>query len=179
MFTQDDEVRMFRITLLSPATLEARTLSYGGGVNAASDPIAAGGFDPALWIFDAAGAQQLVGLNEDGLCPPLQTDHGACYDSDLVLPLPAGDYILALTESGNFANEPALADGFSASGSGDFTGGLFLDILGNQQDGHWAVDILSADQAAEIPLSPAPEPAIFGGTGVGLFALAFCRRPRP
>jgi hypothetical protein len=177
-FTHDDDVQLFTLTLLTGTTLEARTLSYGGGVNAGSATIPAGGFDPALWIFDAGGPQLLVGSNQDGLCPPLQTDNGECFDSDLILPLPAGDYILALTQSGNFANGPTLADGFSATGSGDFTGGPFLDIFANQQDGHWALDILEADSAAELPLTSVPEPATFGAAGLGLFALAHYRRRR-
>jgi hypothetical protein len=175
-FTHDDDVQLFSISLLADTILEARTLSYGGGVNAASVVISAGGFDPALWLFDGSGL--IVGSNQDGSCPPLQLDNGECFDSDLVLPLPAGEYILALTQWGNFANGPTLADGFSASGSGDYTGGPFFDIFANPQNGNWAVDILTADNASELPATTVPEPASFGAVGLGLIAAGYFRRRR-
>jgi hypothetical protein len=166
-FTHDDDVQLFSITLLTGSTFEAVTQSYGTG-----------GFDPVLSIFDAGGLQLLVGSNQDGICPPLQTDNGECFDSDLVLPLPAGLYVLALSQSGNFANGPTLADGFSATGSGDFTGGPFLDIFSNQQNGHWAVDILTADAAAELSPTSVPEPSGLVGTGLVLLAAGRLRRRR-
>ena len=65
--------------------------------------------------------------------------------------LPAGSYILALTQSGNDPNGN-LSDGFTEQGQGDFTanGGCqaFCDIFGNTDNGNWAVDILNV---ASVP----------------------------
>jgi hypothetical protein len=175
-FHTDDELTLFYLTTLNPSTISANTWSYGGGVNTAGDMIATGGFDPVLSIFDAGGMQLLDGFNSDGVCPPLHSDLGNCFDSALSLPLPAGSYILALSQYDNLPNGPTLADGFSESGNGNFTGtltgnpggGPFLDQFGNQRTGQWAVDISGVDTAAAVP---EPSTMILVATGLGLILL--------
>src|SRR5581483_9348833 len=116
-FVHDDDVQYFNFSLLTAGSIDLLTWSYGGGINAAGDTIAAGGFDPYLSLFDASGAQLLTAVDDNGSCPPLHAANGNCFDAELALPLPAGAYTVALTESGNFPNGPTLADGFSASGT--------------------------------------------------------------
>ena len=173
-FTHDDDVQYFSFSLLSAGSIDLLTWSYGGGVNGVGDTIAAGGFDPYLSVFDLGGLQLLTAVNDNGACPPLHAANGNCFDSELSIPLPAGNYILALTESGNFPNGPTLADGFSASGTGDFTGGPFLDIFANQQDGHWALDFGQVDSAAVIT----PEPHWLAAAGLLLLLAGRRQRPR-
>jgi hypothetical protein len=173
-FLHDDDAQLIDFTLTSTTSIELMTWSYGGGVNGNGDVIAPGGFDPYLSVFDAAGLEMLDVRQDDGVCPPQNPGNGNCYDADISISLPAGDYILALTESGNFANGPTFADGFSASGTGDFTGGPFLDIWGDQQDGHWALDLREVDSAS-VP-SEVPEPGWLAGGGLVLLALGSWRR---
>lgn len=174
-FLHDDDVQLIDFTILSDTTIELMTWSYGGGTNGNGDAIAPGGFDPYVSIFDTTGDQLLLATADDGICPPQNLgDRSACYDADLSLSLPAGNYIAALTESGNFPNGPGLADGFSASGTGDFTGGPFLNIYGDQMDGHWALDLVQVDSAS-LP-SAVPEPGWLAGGGLILLALGRWRR---
>jgi hypothetical protein len=174
-FLHDDDLVLIDFTLSSTTSVELMTWSYGGGINGNGETIAAGGFDPYLSLFDAAGSELLLATAEDGICGPQNRDHGNCYDADLSISLSAGDYIVALTESGNFANGPTFADGFSASGAGDFTGGPFLDLFGNQQDGHWALDLREVDSASLDPTS-VPEPQWLGCAGLAFLALCRLRR---
>ncbi|MDB6108989.1 MAG: sorting protein, partial [Pedosphaera sp.] len=55
-FTQDDNVQWFTFTITNPMPANARatvrTWSYAGGTNAAGQIIPAGGFVPALAIFE-------------------------------------------------------------------------------------------------------------------------------
>jgi len=92
------------------------------------------------------------------------------FDSFQLVNLPAGNYVLGLTVSNNFANGPKLSDGFSKQGQGNFTAirdagcltGRFVDASGSFpgdcRDGHWAVDILSVTSAQQVA-APVPEPA--------------------
>ncbi|MBV9158655.1 MAG: DVUA0089 family protein [Acidobacteriaceae bacterium] len=67
------------VRLSSPGTLTLQTWGFGGGTNAASHPIAPGGFDPLVAVFTGAAATSLVNGTADDLtnyssfagCPPL------------------------------------------------------------------------------------------------------------
>jgi len=168
-FTHDDQVNLYNFMLLHSATVTIRTLGYAGGINSASQGIAPGGLDPMISLFDASGAQYQLGANDDGGCFDVPADpNGACLDSLLVSPLlPAGGYILSLTESPNSALGPTFADGFALAGAGDFTcpmfvgtGGAFCDSTTSQRDGHFALDIYNVDSAA-APGTGVPEPPNF------------------
>ena len=187
-FSQDDDLAFFTFTLAADATVTIKTLSYGGGVNAAGTTIVAGGFDPVLSLFagnnDPTGL--LIGLNNDGSCPPLNNDPvtGACWDALVSASLTAGVYTLALSQSDNTAIGPFLADGFLRSGQGNFTGPTFLGIAGSfvdanpaQRTSQWAVDILNVTQATG-PGATVPEPTTVSLMLIGITAAAAARRRR-
>jgi len=156
MFDSDDGVAFFGFTMNSPGSVEIRTLSA-----------ASGGFDPYLSLFDANGTQLLLDVNED------ESGCG-CLDSLITLITP-GNYILALTQSGNFPVGPTLADGFSQQGNGNFTGGPFLDIFGDTRTGDWKVEI---NGPVSAPNGQVPEPATAALLAAGLSALALARKRR-
>lgn len=156
IFGADDDLAFVNFNVDSPGTVEIRTLSAANG-----------GFDPYLSLFDANGLQLLLDLNED------ETGCG-CLDSLITLNTP-GNYILALSQSGNFPNGPTLADGFSQQGNGNFTGGPFLDIFGDTRTGDWEIEISGPVSA---PNSEVPEPATAALLAAGLSALAIARKRR-
>ena len=155
-FAHDDNVRLIYFTVDQTTAVSFQTLSYAGGVNAAGTAIGAGGFDPALSLFNFSGDRVQLGANDDGGCGLVGSDGGACLDSYLSAgPLTPGNYVLALSESPNTALGPTLWDGFAFAGSGDYTCAMFLGTSGafcdstlRQRDGNWAVDIVGADGAS-------------------------------
>jgi hypothetical protein len=173
LFSRDDERAVFSFTLRQPDRLLARTLSYGGGLNAAGQPIAGGGFAPTLSLFaaDFGLLQQAVG------------SHNACagtlfcWDAALDLPLGPGQYTLVLTQDGNDPLGTAVTDGFSQDGRPDYTGvdhlgqpGLrFIQVDGQARDGHWALD---------LTVSAVPEMGSAALLGAGLLLLTLANRRR-
>jgi hypothetical protein len=156
-----------------------RTWSYAGGVNAAGQVIAEGGFDPILALFQGTGASAVyISQNDDGgASVPADAVTGAHYDTYLAVNnLTPGDYTVSVMDYANFANGPTLGDGFSG---GALTGGTFRDATGHNRDSHWAFDILGVEAATNPtgnPETPAvPEPssiALFGSGLVGVINLA-------
>jgi hypothetical protein len=154
-FATDDQVEQRTFQLLTDSTVELRSWSYAGGVNGNGQTIAPGGFDTYLSLFDASGMQILLALNEDrsGVCGvdnAADPVTGGCLDAGITATLPAGQYIAVITQSGNSPLGPTLADGFLMAGAGDYTGGPFLDFLGDQRTGDWAFEITGA-VASEVP----------------------------
>lgn len=159
-FAQDDEVQSFAaFTVGTSSVVTLRTLSYAGGVNASSQIIRSGGFDPILAVFDSQG--RLIGQNDDG-GPDVPADPvtGAHYDTFLAISLPPGTYTVCIMQFNNFANGPNLSNGFVDTGRGNFTAassgplgatGPFWDATHHQRDSHWAFDILNVNQAQAIP----------------------------
>ena len=178
-FTQDDDLQFVSFTINNPSTVTITTLSYAGGMNAAGNIIARGGFDPIVSVFDSVGDP--VGTNNDGGCPAVGQDAvtNACWDSLLTAILNAGTYTVVLSQSDN-TPIGTLAEGFSRQGEGNFTGptylgapGAFWDANPNQRTSAWALDILDVDTAT---ISAIPEPAtalsLTGALGVlGLLRL--------
>jgi hypothetical protein len=162
-FTSDDQVFQLNFTLSSAGDVTIQSFGYGGGTNGAGTVIPQGGFATDLAVFSATGSQLLIDQDSYGGNPvcgerAVNSDTGLCLDGYLYLPsLGAGSYILTLTEQGNPANGPALADGFAQDGGGNFTGGPFLDPFQNQMNGTWAVDVSSTGIGGST--STAPEPA--------------------
>ncbi len=151
----------FAFTASAGVTVGVQSYGYGGssatlsGFNAAGQPIAAGGFDTYLSLFSGTGpSATFLQSNDDGLCPPAATDGGNCYDSRLIaLSIPAGEYTLVLSVSGNMS----YAENYGSGTLGDgFFGFLPADYGG--RNSNWALDI-STSEGSITPISGAPEPA--------------------
>lgn len=130
-------------TLTAPGTVTIQSWGFGGsagapgGVNAAGNPIAAGGFDPYVSLFAGSGASATFLLsNDDGSCPPGTVADLLCGDSTLTLPLAAGTYTLAVSAFLNMSfaenlGTGTLGDGFIGLGSfGTRTNAYAVDITG-------------------------------------------------
>lgn len=182
-FTDDDELFSFPLILSVSQVLNAHTLSYGGGLNGQGAAVAAGGFAPVLALFDGSGLllQSAAGSATvcDGSGGGVDPASGFCWDAGFSAALVAGDYLLVLSQDGNVPLGPYLADGYSMSGSPDYTGLVWLGVSGQrfinpdgaQRDGHWALDVSGAAIA---------EPATAGLLAAALVAwAATSRRRRP
>lgn len=178
-FSADNEVQTFNFTITEASFVTLRTWSYAGGVNAAGQTIARGGFDPILALFDAATGQ-LVNTNDDGGSSLVANDAvtGNAWDTYLNAELTPGEYIVSIQQYDNFAAGNNIADGFRYDGAGyaDFRNG-FYDVSGDQRDSHWAFDILNANVAVANP--PAvPEPETYGMLLAGLLVVGAVARRR-
>jgi hypothetical protein len=166
IFTGDDQIQLIDFSLSAGAVVQIASLGYGGGTNATGALIPPGGFDTFFTLFAGDGSQ--ITTNDDAGCAHGNNPFGnGCLDAWIAESLPAGNFTLALTQSGN---EPAgaLSDGFTQQGQGNFTCPPgFCDVFGEQLNGHWAVDILGAN-----PVSSAPEPATFLLAGLSLLLAA-------
>jgi hypothetical protein len=178
-FLTDDDVQQFAFTVVSTGTVDILSLGYGGGTNAQGQSISPGGFATSLALFDGtvAGsnliAQDSVGGTAPGACSPRNIDPstGLCLDAFLSLTLGPGTYLVVLTEQPNSANGPTLGDGFALSGTGNFTGGPFIDPFGNPRTANFALDI-----SGPLAGSQTPEPATAGLAASALLLLAAFRR---
>lgn len=130
-FLTDDAKAAFTFNLAAPSTVTIQTFGYLGGVNAAGQTIAAGGFDDVVTLYDSSS--QIVAFSDDGL----------------TLALAAGSYKLFLTQYDNFG--PAnLALPFLFDGQPNFRGG-FVDFDGSKRNGNWALDITGVTLATAVP----------------------------
>jgi hypothetical protein len=182
-FVTDDQIFQLEFTLSSTSAVTIQSFGYGGGTNGAGIVIPQGGFATDLTLFFASGPQFFIlddsGGSLPGGCAPrnVNSSTNQCLDGYLSFPsLAAGSYILTLTETGNQANTPTLADGFAQAGAGNFTGGPFIDPFSNQMNGNWAVDV-SSDALVG---SNVPEPstillALLSLSGLAIVARRRCR----
>ncbi len=179
-FGADDDVQLFNFTANGASIVTLRTYSYAGGVQADGNVVSAGGFDPILALFDSAG--NLVDQNDDGTGVPVDPNTGEAFDTELILLLGAGDYMVAIMQYDNFATGPAFGNGFDQTGNPFFTallGGCsneqFCDVSGadpfNNRTNAWAFDILDVENAA--PTVPVPAAVwLFGSGLMGLIGVA-------
>jgi hypothetical protein len=185
-FSSDDNIQFFEVDLGPDSSLTVNTFGYAGGTNGNGMVIPAGGFDPALALFDPSG--NLIEINDDAPCGIVNKDPvtGACFDAfisqpDLTTP---GIYTVALTESPNLAQDNlGQSDTFPyPPGTGNFTCALyggasasspFCDITGDQRSGNWALDISGSNL---ISATAVPEPVFFAPVLAGIVMLAVLRR---
>lgn len=175
-FQYDNEVQLFTFVVGTTSEVSLRSWSYAGGVNAAGQTIARGGFDPILALFDSLGNK--IGEQDDAGCTLVVGDSvtGACYDTFFTTTLAAGTYTASVQQFDNFANA-SLADGFTYDGAQfqNFRDG-FVDATKDTRNGLWAFDVLNVSAAALPPSNDVPEPASLGLLGLGMLCVAAVRR---
>lgn len=113
-----EDVLLVPFTLAAGATVTIQTYGFGGGVNAAGETVASGGFDSLVALF--SGMPTAATILTDGLsdplasadnlslyspgCPPagpvtVGTVAGVCGDNTLTATLTAGTYTLLLSDA--------------------------------------------------------------------------------
>ncbi len=181
---------VFNVTGSSSENVTFQTWGFGGGVNAAGQTIAAGGFDPFLGLFSGTGSGAAILTDGFGNaygvsdllsnfgsftgCPPAGTVNiggSVCGDITLSLSLDPGTYTFLLTTAGNIPNavfdNGTLGEGFSG-----FPGGAFqtcnTDSTGAtscaDDTANWAFDLTTSGGSVATP-----EPGTFF-----LLASGFC-----
>lgn len=143
-FLTDDGKARFDFSLASASTVTIRSFGYAGGMNAAGQTIAAGGFDSVLTLYDNSG-QVITFIDPNGQLVAF-ADDDVTADPLLTLGLGAGNYSVYLTQYGN-PGPANLALPFNFDGQPNFAGG-FVDFFGSQRTGNWALDITNVTTAA-------------------------------
>ncbi len=181
-FAHDNDVQQFDFTLPFDTQITLRTLGYGGGINLLNSTILAGGFEPVLQLYTALGIA--VGGEIDpgpnggpcGVRNPDPSRGSLCEDAYASVFLPAGDYIVAITQ---YPNSPlgTLSDGFLYDGvaNQDFNNGFgngLLPPLFYQGNGNFALDITVADPSG----APEPNSAWLAAGAMALAGLSSLRK---
>ncbi len=174
-FASDGDVQFFNLSLAADGVIDVRTLNYGGWN---SPFVAAGGFAPALALYDqatgtlqqsdtvggtAVGAGCSNGANQD-------PSTGFCEDATISFNTVAGNYILVLAVQPN--NPPAfLGDPFTINPGDNFPGGPFADPGDptglTRRSSNWALQVSLAGTA----VTDVPEPSTLCTAGFALLAV--------
>jgi hypothetical protein len=195
---------VFNVTGATSETVVVQTWSFGGGVNAAGNTIAAGGFDPFVAIFDGTGptasiATDAVGnpfaasdaLSDYGSfmgCPPAQMANiggPLCGDVTMSLLLGPGAYTLVLSDALNDANA-VFDNGTLGEGFTDFTGGVFqtcnTDDTGTTtcaaDASNFAFDLTTSSGTGGGGTTPTPEPSLLALLAAGILSVAALARTK-
>jgi hypothetical protein len=179
-FAHDNDVALISFNVSAPSTVELRSYGYAGGVNAAGQTIARGGFDPIIELFNAAGLQ-IGGQDDvgDGVrCGAVAKDAVThyCWDVDYIVKLAAGSYTVSLQQYNNYSVSNNLADGFYYQDP-NFRNG-FVDEMDVKRNGSWALDLLNVAPVAPVDQATVPEPASLSLMGVAMAGMATLRRRR-
>ncbi|MGA7914475.1 MAG: DVUA0089 family protein [Candidatus Acidiferrales bacterium] len=196
----DSYALVFNVGGTSSENVTIQTWGFGGGVNAAGQTIAAGGFDPFVGIFSGTGGTATMvtdGLGDpygtsDALsnfgafvgCPPAGTVNiggSVCGDLTMQLALLPGTYTLLLSDA-LFVPNAVFDNGTLDEGFSDFTGGAFqtcnTDSSGATtcatDTANWAFDLTTSGGGTV----PTPEPGSLFLLAGGLCAVEFWRRRR-
>jgi len=195
-FVNDNDLQFFNVNMAADGVLTIQTFGYAGGLNQALNNIVAGGFAPALSVFDSSG-NLIANDNVGGSVPscngrsqdPVTTFcfDAIVYDSASVpLFLFAGNYTVVLSQQGNISFG-SLAAGFTYDATNgndpEFTGTnsgrpgeRFVDPFGvDLRTSAWAVDFVS-DQLRNV--DAVPEPGTISLLLLGAAGLAAARSSR-
>lgn len=144
-----NEVLRFDFTLTGASDVTLRSYSYAGGVNAAGQTIARGGFDPILSVYNTLTGLRLD-QNDDASSDsgvPADVD-GLRYDVFLELEdLGPGSYTALLSQFDNFPGTE-LSDPFDGV-SDRYTD--FRNTRGEIRTSAWAFDVLGVNNATCAP----------------------------
>jgi hypothetical protein len=183
LVSPEDASTVITVTLASGGTLGLETYGFGGGTNAASAVIPAGGFDPFVGVFAGTGSgaifidgtSDLLSNYSPG-CPPagmVNIGGLVCGDVTLSETLSAGTYTVLLTDGAYIPNavyetNGTLGDGFTDFNTTD-SGTKCITPTAN-----WALDITTPGTTS----TAAPEPGGLCAIGLGLIAWSVAWRRR-
>jgi FG-GAP-like repeat/PEP-CTERM motif len=188
LFTQDDNVQLFDLTVATAGFVDIRSYGYGGGTTSTGKVVSSGGFDTILSLFNGAGL--FLADNDDGAGAAVDPLTGLASDARITMNLAPGTYFVALTEFDNFLIGD-LPDGFAEAGHPNFTadpsfttgapcpGDMFRDISGTAgrcRNGDWTVDFLNVDSVTTV--APVPEPGTIALLSAGLITFVLLQIKR-